>query len=118
MNTIGKLQNNHYTCSIKHKHLNVMRFFLVMALALPLMAAEFSSGDEFIYEEDEDGNNPTYTCSTPPSPPADTTTEIKDKSAIRGATGTFRSAIKALDLSIKQTPKQPGDKEELKKSAG
>jgi hypothetical protein len=117
MNTIGKLQNNHYIYNIKHKHLNVMRFFLVMALALPLRAAEFSSGDEFIYEEDEERNNPTY-CSTPPSPPADTTTEIKDKPVIRGATQIFTPGNKVLDLPIKQTPKQVDDKEKQEKSAG
>lgn len=83
-----------------------MRFFLVIALALPLMAAEFSNDEFSCEEDDENGNNPTYTCSSPPSPPADTTTDTKDK-LIRGATRTFTPFItKALsDLSMQQNKK-------------
>lgn len=87
-----------------------MRFFLVMALVLPLMAEEFF--DEIIEEIDENTNNRPY-CGTPPSPPADTK-DTKDATQIRGATRTVNPITLWLP---RQQNKKPDPKEVERKSA-
>ncbi len=80
-----------------------MRFFLVIALLFPLMAAEFL--DEIFLNEEDNDNSRAATCSTPSSPPADTTDTRNHKSIVRGATNTVNTSALSKTLEILSKPK-------------
>ena len=88
--------------SVKHKSINTMRFFLIMALVFPLVA--FDNGHEnFLEDEDEQEDARAHACCTPSSAPADTTAETKEKPT-RGATNTINTVVvkNALEALAKQ----------------
>lgn len=105
--------------SVKHKSINTMRFFLIMALVFPLVA--FDNGDENFLENDEDEQEDTHAhaCCTLSSAPADTTAETKEKPT-HGATNTINTVVvkNALEALAKQKSNETEPKKRQDKVAG